>query len=376
MRRMSRIIDTDVLVCGLGPAGAIAAAAASKAGLSVLAVERNAKAGLPVQCAEFVPAMIGSDVPSVRPAKVQTIRRMLTYVGNDAAKETHDFNGVMIDRARFDADLVESATAAGAKIRFATPVRSVSASGVVHLACGTAIGAKVIIGADGPRSIIGQAIGCANGDLVETRQITVEMLVPHDATDIYLNPDIVGGYGWLFPKGRLCNLGLGVIAGERPLLKPALAGLHARLIEEGRVGKDIKAHTGGAIPVGGVKGPAGTLAGRSVLLCGDAAGLTNPVTGAGINAAAISGKLAGECAAAIVDGDADAAEDYAAEIEAIFGRSLALAKKRRRQLLDCYTGNKKPHERQLRDGWIAYPQYWSDDSAVEMSTDEKARATA
>ena len=51
--------EVDVLVVGLGPAGAAAACEAASRDLNVLAVERNAEPGLPVQCAEFVPMMIG-----------------------------------------------------------------------------------------------------------------------------------------------------------------------------------------------------------------------------------------------------------------------------------------------------------------------------
>ena len=55
--------------------------------------------------------------------------------------------------------------------------------------------------------------------------------------------------------------------------------------------------TGGAIPVGGMLKPWGRLGAALVLLAGDAAGLANPVTGAGIAAAVQSGRLAGEAAA-------------------------------------------------------------------------------
>ena len=34
--------------------------------------------------------------------------------------------------------------------------------------------------------------------------------MPHDATDIFLRADYRGGYGWLFPKGAVANVGLGV----------------------------------------------------------------------------------------------------------------------------------------------------------------------
>ena len=57
--RMTRRSGPDVMVVGLGPAGASAAAAAARAGAQVVAHRSQAEAGLPVQCAEFVPAMIG-----------------------------------------------------------------------------------------------------------------------------------------------------------------------------------------------------------------------------------------------------------------------------------------------------------------------------
>ncbi len=366
---MSREIEIDVLVVGLGPAGASAAEMASRNGACVLAVERNAKAGLPVQCAEFVPLMIGSDLPSVRDARVQNIDRMLTYVCGENADVTPDFHGTMISRQHLDAELVNLAIAAGTTCRFRTPVRAVDASGTVRLGDGTIVRTKVIIGADGPRSVVGKAIGCSNDKLVETRQISVDLLVPHGGTDIFLSPDIIGGYGWLFPKGNQCNIGLGVATSQRHLLKPLLSQLHAHLVDEGRVGKNIHAHTGGSIPVGGMVGPIGKVGRANVLLCGDAAGLTNPVTGAGINSAVISGKLAGEAAVEIIAGNVDAASEYADDMEAMFSRSLSLAKRRRQRILAAYRDGMEPSAQQLRESWIAYPQYWTDgeDTAASIA---------
>lgn len=367
--------DCDVLVVGLGPAGASAAIAAARAGCRVLAVERNAKPGLPVQCAEFVPQMIGGDVPEAGRARVQTIGEMATYVNDAPADITPDFRGYMIDRAGFDQVLVAQAQAAGASCRFATPLRGIDARGVVMLADGQMLGARVIIGADGPSSPVGRAIGCPNTDLAETRQISVDLLQPHEATDIFLRADYVGGYAWLFPKVGECNLGLGVVPAQKHRLKPLLAALHAELIAARRVGARILRTTGGLIPVGGIVGLQGALGQTAVLLAGDAAGLTNPVTGAGIASAVASGRLAGEAAAAICAGQSDAAEGYADEIEAMYGRSLALALRRRRDLLVA-----PPSPQSLRDGWIAYPQYWAQPSAgrslrIPDTMTAKARAT-
>ncbi|MBI1219322.1 MAG: geranylgeranyl reductase family protein [Rhodobacteraceae bacterium] len=355
---MRAAFDIDVLVAGLGPAGAAAAAAAAQAGARVLAVDRRTEPGLPVQCAEFVPMMLGVDTAAVSTARVQDIAAMDTYVREAAAEITPDFRGHMIDRAAFDAALVRAAEAAGATCRFATLIRDIAADGTVTLADGTTIRPRVLIGADGPRSLVGRAVGMPNTALVETRQITVDLLQPHEATDIFLRPEIEGGYGWLFPKGKLCNLGLGVVPSSKARLKPLLCELHMELVAQGRVGTRIHATTGGAIPVGGIAGLAARLGQTAVLLAGDAAGLVNPVTGAGINPAVLSGQMAGRAAAALVAGDTTAAEDYAEEAEDLFGPSIALALRRRREVLAAYAAGQKPDDAALRRGWIAYSDYW------------------
>lgn len=343
----------DVLVVGLGPAGASAALAAAQAGARVWAIERNAVPGLPVQCAEFVPEPIFDDAPQTVNDRVQAIRRMVTLVEAEAPDVTPDFCGQMIDRARFDQRLIAQAQAAGAICQFGLTVRHVGPDGVV-LADGRVLHPKVIIGADGPVSAVGRAIGSVNTALVDTRQITVDLLQPHDATDIFLRADYPGGYGWLFPKGAECNLGLGVVPLHRQRLKPLLAALHAELIAAGRVAAGIHRVTGGLIPVGGIAGLRGRLGAIAVLLAGDAAGLTHPITGAGIASAVASGRMAGAAAAALLAGDPDAAEAYEDEIRAVYAPSLARALRRRQAML---AGELTPDA--LRAGWIAYPQYWN-----------------
>jgi geranylgeranyl reductase family protein len=334
----------DVLVVGLGPAGASAAAAAARRGLSVLAVDRRREAGRPVQCAEFVPAMIGIEVGDLSASVRQSIRAMATFVENEAPDMQENFPGRMLDRAAFDAALVAGAVRAGAECRFGVRVRSTGGERP-----------RVIIGADGPRSVVGRAIGSVNDELVETRQITVPLLRAHDATDIFLSADIPGGYGWLFPKGDLANLGAGVSPAYKARLKEIVERLHRQLVAEGRAGRKALATTGGAIPVGGMLEPQGMLGETLVLLAGDAAGLTNPVTGAGIAAAVHSGRLAGEAAADWIAGDAGAGEDYREELENVFRPALDRALRRRRELA---AAGERPAARALRRGWIAYPEYW------------------
>jgi len=222
---------------------------------------------------------------------------------------------------------------------------------------GQAFRCRVIVGADGPRSLAGKAIGQVNTEVVETRQVTVPLLAPHAATDIFLAAGIPGGYGWLFPKRELANLGAGVSPEHKTKLKAILGRLHARLLKENRVGEKIFATTGGAIPVGGMLEPSGRLEQTLVLLAGDAAGLANPVTGAGIAAAVHSGRMAGETASQVIlctERSSKEALQYQEALEDLFKPSLDRALRRRCELLQS-----NPTRPALRRGWIAYPEYWT-----------------
>ena len=356
----------DVLVVGLGPAGSRAAEIAARAGATVVALEKRAKAGSPVQCAEFVPSMIERDVPAVGEVTEQTIARMLTFVEDgERADETPEFRGRMLDRGKFDRMLAADAAKAGADCRYGVAVLSIDVAGTVHTAQGD-FKPRVLIGADGPRSRVGAAIGQVNRELVETRQVTVPLVLPHDATDIFLSADYRGGYGWLFPKGAVANVGIGISVdgaladnkSTRRGLKEMLLALLQRLARERRIGTKTYALTGGAIPVGGRLQSIGKLGDTVVLLAGDAAGLTNPVTGAGISSAVQSGAMAGRAVADYLRRDAQALGSYEQELSDIFDAALDRARRRRREVLATYDHGGKPDARALADGWIGSPRYW------------------
>jgi digeranylgeranylglycerophospholipid reductase len=348
----------DIVVVGLGPAGSCAARAAAAMGARVVALERRPAPGRPVQCAELVPALLEQDVSGLAHVTAQPVARMLTTVEGGPFDETAPFPGRMIDRAAFDAMLAAAAAEAGAACRHGVAVLSIARDGTLETTAGI-VRPRIVIGADGPRSSVGRAVDQVNRVLVETRQVAVPLLAPHDATDIFLSADYPGGYGWLFPKGDSANLGIGAAPEARRWLKPLLEALHRVLWQQGRVGSDATALTGGAIPVGGRLRCIGALDGKPVLLAGDAAGLANPITGAGIAAAVQSGRLAGEAAAAWLAGRGSALDDYEAELAELYDGALARALARRAALLDTYRGGGRPDAAALRAGWIAYPQYWA-----------------
>jgi digeranylgeranylglycerophospholipid reductase len=356
---MSGRLACDVLVVGLGPAGASAAAAAARCGARTIAVDRRKGAGTPVQCAEFAPLPLGGETPALKLSFRQAIAGMRTYVDDESPHSAADFRGAMIDRAAFDRALCAAAAAAGAMLRFGASLTLIDEDGVATLGDGGRIRAAAIVGADGPRSRIGAAVGAVNREILETRQFSAPLLASSQSTDIYLSHEIRGGYAWLFPKGDIANVGVGVDAKARARLKPLLAALRGLLIAEGRIAPDAYGWTGGPIPVGGPLCPIAKLGTAVVALAGDAAGLVNPITGAGIPAAVVSGDLAGRAAAAALAGHEGALLDYAEELEDLFGPSLRRARRRREAMMAAFNGGGTPTPAELKRSWIAFPEYWA-----------------
>lgn len=344
----------DVLVVGLGPAGARAAAVAATAGCRVVGIERRSRIGEPVQCAELVSGAFTVEGMRWDVVTSQSVGRMVTVVEGEPPESADGFAGRMISRRRFDQQLAAHAAERGARLMLGVTVTQLCDDGRVCLSNGMTLRPHALVGADGPRSRVGEAIGRVNRELVVARQITVPLEAPYDATDIFLRTDYHGGYGWLFPKAGGANLGVGVDARSRDRLKPLLEELRAELAAAGRIGAAAGAGlTGGWIPVGGRLTVCGRLGAVPVALAGDAAGLTNPVTGAGIEAAVRSGELAGLAVAGWLGGRRTALQDYEGELADLYDVAYARAQRHRREVLRCASPSS------LRRGWISSPEYWA-----------------
>jgi digeranylgeranylglycerophospholipid reductase len=350
--------DVDVLVVGLGPGGGAAAHRAAEAGLRVLAVDKKKLVGEPVQCAEFIPTPLGAYAQD-EGVLLQRITGMKSYLPSGAV-EISDFPGLMVDRAAFDRALSEKAVAAGAEVLTQTRLVALEADDIAVLGRGSKterVRYRLLIGADGPHSTVADLTGLPHLPVVYTRQYTVALKRPYVDTDIWLSDDFPGGYGWLFPKGARANLGLGADKRFEDNLKAPLERLHAQLIEAGLVGEEIYYRTGGAIPVGGMRP---SLVYRNRLLVGDAAGLTHPITGAGISAAVASGERAGRAAIECIrDGKANALPEFDEDVRDQFETTLARAVERRRFLEQCWRQPAAAEDRVMRRGWIAFEEYFA-----------------
>ena len=352
----------DVLVVGAGPAGSRAAEAAAKGGAErVLIFEKRKEVGLPVQCAEFLHRKVVDELGPPSDIIKQRISGMVTHVWGGAESATRE-PGCILDRAALDRWLALRAEKAGAVLLLDSKAhaniflenRYWAIEGFAYKRkVGVTARGKVFIGADGPNSLVCGWTGQVNKETIVAHQVTVELLERSDKTEVFLHPDFPGGYGWLFPKGDVANIGVGVdldMGGEPKMALKALLGMVGD-----RIGAEL-ATTGGVIPVGG---PVNCNI-KNLLLCGDAGGFTHPISGGGIHQAVTTGEFAGKAAARYVKGDIEAFDWYVEECERLFGRNLRHAVDRRKEMVagwkDACT-DEAAFEKLMRRCWIGFKGY-------------------
>jgi geranylgeranyl reductase family protein len=309
----------DVLVVGAGPAGSRAAEAAAQAGAKALLVEAKRRAGALPHCAEFVPQALALEMRMPERARVQAVTGMETRLAG--ALGFLPTPGWILDRQVFDFALAAGAARAGAEVWTGTRLLG-RENGRWRLKRGgevVEIQAGAVVAADGAASPTARALGLKPPRTLPGVQVVAPLAAPLTRTLIFLRSEIMGGYAWLFPRGQVANLGLGCAAqaGPWPLLEALRRELMAQgLILPGALGKSV-----GAIPV---DGPRPQPWRENVFLAGDAAGLTHPLSGAGIPQAVFSGAEAGAAAAALAGGSGQSAlDDYAQALTLRYGRYLA-----------------------------------------------------
>ncbi len=278
----------DVIVVGGGPGGSSAAYHCAKKGLKVLLLDQRKKIGVPKQCAEG----INEDILKELDLKLRqewiskkTNSWVLFNFKNYLKFKGRRNRGFVLERKKFDADLAERARKAGAELKLNRKVTDLTKEGVICM--GKEIKGRVIIGADGPNTVVGEKSGlgkpkCGFGLQYEIKTKKTDF---PNSMQCYLDSDLVkDGWFWVFPKKESLNVGVGSFTIKE--LKPALDVFVKKL----RLKKEKVLETNaGLIPL---YGPLNNFCNERVLLIGDAAGHTNPISGGGIPAAIFGGILA------------------------------------------------------------------------------------
>ncbi len=350
-------MKTKVAIVGAGPAGSSAAIALSKKGIPNILIDKRGTVGIPVQCAEFVGLNINAyvDLNSVPSA----INQKIKFMDIDAGKNFYRFDGkgYVLNRAIFDRHLADEAVKSGSKFLTSTRVYKINRqkNSIDVLNVEEKISYEIyydyLIVATGPKNGFGYP---KNSAYIYATQIKANLLKGLDSVICYFRPYIPYGYGWVFPKGKFANVGIGI---EKPLSDMPLSLSLNKFTNEirgmGLVGLKIIEKTSGLVPVSGLN----AITDGNIALCGDAAGLTHPITGAGILSAVISGGLAGDYAAESIKSSKNLFEDYKEEIESIFKKPLFNAAKKRSELYPLMRDDPGINKN-IKQLWPSFEEYY------------------
>ena len=294
----------DVLIVGLGPAGATAAYELSRAGMSVLGLEKQMHprykvcgGGLSVR----IDQILDSDFKAVVEHTVYGIQ--FTYGGQEPFFiESPRPIAYMVMRDRFDHLLVEKARRAGTEVH--EDERAVgflqSPEGVEVTTDRGRYRTKVLIGADGANSIVAQRLFPMRRLHRMPTMPTLESEIGIGLAPVYPGEGKVlidlgataSGYAWIFPKKERLSIGVAEFRGRAASPK----GVFERFVrdEKGLASLEVPQPYGHPLPLYSRRGdmaPVGLVMHRA-LLVGDAGHLVDPLFGEGIYYAVRSAQIA------------------------------------------------------------------------------------
>jgi len=304
---------TDVCIVGAGPAGSTAAKFLSEKGLNVILIDKE---------------KFPRDKPCGGGLPYQVIKRF-DYVDNEIFIDSYCYGGFAISpsskyklelhkkeplvamtlRKKFDYELVKLAINEGTEFLDGKTVIDVNISkdkATVVLKDGSRVDSDIVIGADGIWSVIAQKAGLRKKGISIGICVFEEYEVDEKTMDTYFGSRRLGyihsqfnftpGYGWVFPKKKHINIGIGYVhySEQKTPDRKNLLDIYNQYItilkRDGMIPKRLKTGKcqGGALPVY----PLEKTYSNRVILVGDAAGFINPLSGEGIYYAMVSGEIA------------------------------------------------------------------------------------
>ncbi len=279
----------DVVVVGAGPAGSTLAYTLAKQGVDVVVVEkkkfpRDKPCGGGVDAIFFDSLPVGMDISSVVQDEATTT--VVRYQGKNQRTFLMPEPIVMTQRSELDFELLKQAELAGAKFVDGVPVTEVKRleSGAYQVVAGPhTFFAPIVVGADGAYSVVAKAT-----TLYRPRTVFVaaewDVHAPAEVIDEWKGKTLLDfsvfplGYSWIFAKREVLNIGFGLPKKQAKNVHILTGDFAQRLgWDVEKWGYEKSSHW---IPFAL---PGSQAVEDGIVLVGDAAGMADPTTGAGIS---------------------------------------------------------------------------------------------
>ena len=340
--------EYDVIICGGGPSGATTAFYAAKAGMKVLVIDKS-KFPRDKACGGLLTARLFDELPElekyIKPIIECPSRDVNLYSPSMKYKIDFEFpEGTPwnITREVFDNAVLEAARDVGAEILTETRVRDFEFdNGVTVQTSNGDFKGKMVIGATGPNDKLATMVREKRnikpwndnqmGTALMWEPVVGKEFVDKTFSDsrsllVHFKPGGIEGYGWVFPKKEILNIGFGgynrTIKSVK--IKEIWEDYIKLLKEDGYFPKDQKTPPvkGAPLPL---DGPLKATTMDYTLLIGDSAGMVSTLSGEGIYYGMHAGKLAIKTIkAALETGDYSQKhlDQYHRDWNEVFGKEL------------------------------------------------------
>jgi len=291
----------DVVIVGAGPAGCFTGKLLAERGFDVAIIEEHAEIGHPACCAGIV-GTSGLRELGIKPGKwaVDKLKGAVFYPpsGNAVTLDRRKIEALVIDRASFDRELAVSAIKAGATLLMKTRCFDISLGreaivGVEWTGGRDEVKARLVIGADGPTSLVARKAGLLKSPrYTSCAQVEAIADVEASTAELYFGRAFAPGFfAWIVPAGDVCRIGIGTSEGSP--LRRLIDFMKKHPIASKKIDVNKVVHfTAGLIPQPLTR----KIYADNVMLVGDAAGHVKPLTGGGIYLGLSCAKLAADVA--------------------------------------------------------------------------------
>ncbi|AIJ05215.1 geranylgeranyl reductase [Methanocaldococcus bathoardescens] len=316
--------DYDVVIIGGGPIGCITGENIKNG--KVLIVEEHQSIGVPLQCAGLISKNGVKELGNPK-GVVNRIRGAYIYSKNNSVKiGNEEIRAYVFERKVMDKDI---AIRVSKKCDFLLKAygeiekdKNDYKVKITHLGEEIYLNPKVIVGADGSKSITGKKLGLVNNknrEILSSCQFEmVNANVDEDFVYVFLDKRYSERFfTWIIPMGK-DRVRVGLID------KGNCYNKLMKFINENEIAKEILRNatiiefSSGSLPIGYLE----RTVKDNVLLAGDAACHVKPLSGGGLYFGAMGGKIAGEVISKYLNGEISRLEIYDKKWKEKFGNEI------------------------------------------------------
>lgn len=259
-------VDVRVVIVGAGPAGLTSALYLIKEGVSPLILDKES-AIRSTACGEACGVESLSRIPFDSEPYICKYLKGGKLIYPDNTCSYHYKSSVTLDRTNWLRGMAQEIEARGGQIKLNSEVVEIREDHVL-LRNRERIDYDILIGADGPTSRIARHIGVKHQFAPACQYKLACDTSDMDYLEFYIDRRFSPDYSWIFPKKGVINVGT----------EGDFAKLDAFLAHKGLSSYKVIEKEAGILPTSGIQ----RLAWRNIALIGDAAAITNPLSGSGL----------------------------------------------------------------------------------------------